>query len=153
MSTGNYVHYPSDLARTLNETVDDKKLKYLAVVDKNTVSLCDFYFWRLIGKPTDFFATSGVQLPQTNLFCHRHTELSTHLKSKVGNILTKASALRIQLNIDDTTIASRSPTHPSHSQTSRLFSSSLPWVFQFLALGLSIHNKQQQKKCVRPSRP
>jgi hypothetical protein len=42
----------------------------------------------------------------------------------VGNILAKTAALRINLNIDDTPIASQSHTHPSHSQTSRLLTSS-----------------------------
>ena len=37
---------------------------------------------------------------------------SSHLKSKVGNILTKAAALRINFNIDGAPIVSRSHTHP-----------------------------------------
>ena len=50
----------------------------------------------------------------------------SQLKSKVGNILAKAAALRINLkNIDGAPIASRSHTHPSHSQPSRLLPSSL----------------------------
>jgi hypothetical protein len=48
------------------------------------------------------------------------------LNSKVGNILAKATVLLIKLNIDVAHIASRAPTHPSHSQTSRLASYSLP---------------------------
>ena len=40
-------------------------------------------------------------------------------------ILGKATELRINLNIDGAPIASRSHTHPSHSQTFRLLSSSL----------------------------
>jgi len=48
-----------------------------------------------------------------------------HLKSKVNNILVKDTALRITLNIDGSPIASKSHTHPSHSQTSRLLTSSL----------------------------
>jgi hypothetical protein len=51
-------------------------------------------------------------------------------KAKVGNILAKATALRINLNIDGTPIASKSHqteshTHPSHSQTSRPLTSSV----------------------------
>ncbi len=62
-----------------------------------------------------FFAASGVQLPQTNrgLFHYRRAAFSSQLKSRVANILTKAEALRINLNIDDTPLASRSHTHPS----------------------------------------
>jgi len=46
---------------------------------------------------------------------------SSHLKSKVGNIpgVAKATGLRMTLNIDVAPIASKSHTHPSHSQTSR----------------------------------
>jgi hypothetical protein len=40
------------------------------------------------------------------------------LKTKVGHILTKAAALHINLYIDGSPIASRSHTHPSHSQVS-----------------------------------
>ena len=41
------------------------------------------------------------------------------------NIIAKASALRVNLNLDGAPIASSSHTHPSHSQTSRLLTSSL----------------------------
>ena len=50
---------------------------------------------------------------------------SSQLKSKVGNILDKAAALWITLNIDDAPVASRSHTHPSHWQTARLLTSSM----------------------------
>ena len=40
-------------------------------------------------------------------------------------IVAKAAALRIILNIDGATVESRSHTHPSHSETSRLLTSSL----------------------------
>ena len=40
-------------------------------------------------------------------------------------ILTKAEVLQINLNIDDTLITSRSHIHPSHTQNSRLLTSSL----------------------------
>jgi hypothetical protein len=43
----------------------------------------------------------------------------------VGNIFAKAAALRVNLNIDGAPIASRYHTHPSHSPTSRLLTSSL----------------------------
>ena len=74
-----------------------------------------------------FFAASGVQLAQSDRgqFHYRHTVFSSQLKSKVGNILAKAAALRITFNIDGSPIASKSLTHPSQSQTSRLSTSSL----------------------------
>ena len=74
-----------------------------------------------------FLATSGVQLAETNsgLFHFRRAAYSVQLKSKCGNLLAKAAALRINLNLDGAPIASKSHTHPSHSQTSRLLTSSL----------------------------
>ncbi len=81
-------------------------------------------------KETDrFFAASGVQSSQSNLestYFHFHREaFSCLLKSRVGTIIAKASALRVNLNLDGAPIASSSHTHPSHSQTSRLLTSSL----------------------------
>jgi hypothetical protein len=58
---------------------------------------------------------------------HRETgraAFSSQIKSKVGNILAK-DALWITLNIDGVPIVSKSHTHPSHSETSRLLTSSL----------------------------
>ncbi len=74
-----------------------------------------------------FFAAVGVQLPNSNRgpFHYRRTACSSILKSRVGNILTKVVVLRINLNLDGTPIASKSHTHPSHSQTARLLTSSL----------------------------
>jgi len=65
-----------------------------------------------------FFAASGVQLAQSDQsdrvqFHFRRAAFSSQLKSKVGNILTKAAAFRITLNIDDAPIVSQSHTHPS----------------------------------------
>ncbi len=74
-----------------------------------------------------FFAVSGVQVVQTVSyhFHFRHAAFSVHLRVKIGNILTKDPSLRITLNIDDTPITSRSHTHPSHSEASRLLTSFL----------------------------
>jgi hypothetical protein len=74
-----------------------------------------------------FFAASGVQLAQTQrgLFHFRCAAFSDQIKAKVGSTLAKTAALRINLNIDGAPITSRTHTHPSHSQTSRLLTSSL----------------------------
>jgi hypothetical protein len=74
-----------------------------------------------------FFAASGVPSAQTDRgqFHLRRATFSQLLKSKVSLDLPKATALRINLNSDGTSIASKSHTHPSHSQTSRLLTSSL----------------------------
>ena len=74
-----------------------------------------------------FFAASGVQLAQQDRdqFHFRRAAFASQLKSRVDLTLAKAAALRINLNIDGTPITSRTHTHPSHSQTSRLLTSSL----------------------------
>ena len=71
-----------------------------------------------------FIAASGVQLAETK-FHFRRAAFSSQLKSKVGHILAKPAALRINLNIDGSPIASRSHTHPSHTQNSLILTSSL----------------------------
>jgi hypothetical protein len=50
-----------------------------------------------------------------------HSVFSLQLKSRVGNILVKTTVLRITLNLDGTPITSNSHSHPSYSQTSRLY--------------------------------
>jgi hypothetical protein len=55
----------------------------------------------------------------------RRAAFSDQLKNKVGLALAKAAALRITINLDGAPIISKSHTHPSHSQTSRLLTSSL----------------------------
>ena len=75
-----------------------------------------------------FFVASGVQLSQSTSggFFHFHREaFSSMLKSHVSLILTKVVVLRITLNLDGASVTSTSHTHPSHSQTSRLLTSSL----------------------------
>ena len=74
-----------------------------------------------------FFAVSGVQSAQFNSdqFHFRRAAFTQQVKGKVVLTLTKAAALRINLNLDGAPIASKSHTHPSHSQTSRLLTSSL----------------------------
>ena len=74
-----------------------------------------------------FFAVLGVPFAQSNRgpFHYRRATCSSMLKSRVGNILVKDVTLRINLNLDGEPIASKSHTHPSQSQTSRLLTSSL----------------------------
>ena len=49
-----------------------------------------------------FLAASGVQLAQPNsgLFHFLRATFFANLKSKIGNLLAKAAALRINLNLD-----------------------------------------------------
>ena len=111
-------------------------LLLLVRLDVSTVNLCDFYFYRLIGKR--FLVSSGVHLAQST-FHFLRVSFSSQLKSKVGNILTKAEALRVILNIDGEPISSRSHTHPSYTQNSHLLTSSL-------SLGVPVPHTTQ---CIR----
>ena len=74
-----------------------------------------------------FFAASGVQSAQTTsgMFHLRRAAFSSGLKSKVRLPLAKSAVLHININLDGAPIESKSHTHPSHSQTSRLLTSSL----------------------------
>ena len=88
-----------------------------------------------------FFTASGVQSVDFDRgFVHfRRTAFSSMLKSRASNILAKAAASRINLNLDGTPIESKSHSHPSHSQTSCLLTSSL-------SLGVPVPRPTQ---CVR----
>ena len=131
---------PDDILsdRPLNEVLPDKirdhrtdynnrpsnSISFIPAVTSTFGHLhCDLVrilFFRLNGKQNAFLLLQEFSL-------HNPTSSTTvmfysQLKSKVGNILDKTAALCItdDLNIDVTPIASRSDTHPSHSQTSRL---------------------------------
>ena len=88
-----------------------------------------------------FFAVSGVQSAESTScqFHYRSTDFLQQIKGKVGLTLTKVTVLRINVNIDGVPIASKSHTHPSHSQTSCLLTSSL-------SLGVPVPRPTQ---CVR----
>ena len=95
------------------------------IVSTSALWICDFY--SLIGKLTVFLQLQEfcqVHLAQTNHH-FRRSVFSSQLKSKVGHILVKDSALRIMLNVDGTPTVSRSHTHPLHTQKSRLLTSYL----------------------------
>jgi hypothetical protein len=57
-------------------------------------------------------------------FHFRRAAFSSMLKSRVSSILTKTVSLRINLNLVGAPITSKSHTHQSYSQTSRLLTSS-----------------------------
>ena len=140
------LHYPNNIDESLNQAANDKIRKYRADYNNNPPNAVAFMpaiagtsgrlhseFIRLLflqaHRETDrFFAASGVQSAQSNMggfFHFRRAAFSSMLKSRVGNIMTKASALRVNLNLDGSPITSNSHTHPSHSQTSRLLTLSL----------------------------
>jgi hypothetical protein len=70
-------------------------------------------------EPAEFDAFTDAQHDR-GLFHFRRAAFSSQLKSRIGNILAKAAALRVNLILDGAPIISRTHTHPSHSQTSRL---------------------------------
>jgi hypothetical protein len=140
-----HLRYPNDLDGPLNEAAADKIRQYRADYNNrpsNAISympaiastsgrlhseLVRLLFLQAHRETDRIFAASGVQLAQSTsgLFHFRRAAFSSQLKAKVGNTLAKAAALRITLNIDGAPIASKSYTHPSHSPTSRLLTSSL----------------------------
>ena len=130
------LHYPNNIDESLNQSANDKIRKYRADYNNNPPNAVAFMpaiagttgrlhteFIRLsflqAHRETDrFFATSGVQSAQHDrgFFHFRRAAFSSILISKCGNILVKASALRVNLNLDGAPITSNSHTHPSHSQ-------------------------------------
>ena len=140
-----HLKYPNNLDQSLNDASADKIRKYRADYNNRPPSAVSFMtaiastsgrlhseFVRLLflqaHRETDrFFAASGVQSAQSDRgqFHFRRAAFSVQIKSKVGLTLTKATTLRINLNLDGSPIASNSHTHPSHSETSRLLTSSL----------------------------
>ncbi len=112
--------------------------------DAYTEFVC-LFFLQAHQETDRFLAASGVQFTQSNTQHHyRRAAFSSRFKSKVGHILAKAATLRINLNIDGAPITSRSHTHPSLSQTSRLLTSSL-------SLGVPVPHNPVYVRRVDPS--
>jgi hypothetical protein len=83
------------------------------------------------------FRTMNVRNTGVTYFKFRRTTFLNQFKSKCGLLLAKASVLRVHLNLDGAPITSNSHTHPSHSQTSRLLTSSLSTLTYIFCLQLS----------------
>ncbi len=99
------------------------------------VNLHVFCFYKIIGKLTVFcnFRSSVCRIYQYPVH-YRRTAFSSQVKSKIGNILPKSTGLRISLNIGGSPLESRSHTHPSHSETSRLLTSSSIYLSIYLLI-------------------
>ena len=67
--------------------------------------LVSLFFFQNHRKTDLLLSSSGVQLVRSNLHLRR-VEFSSQVKSKVGNILVKSVSLRMNLNIDGSSIAS-----------------------------------------------
>jgi hypothetical protein len=139
-----HLRYPNNLDQSLNDATADKIRKYRVDYNNNPPNTVSFMslmtgtsgrlhseFVRLLflqdHRETDrCFTSSGVQLPQTDRdpFHFRRATFAQQVKNRVGLTLTKTTGLRITLNLDGGSITSKSHTHPSHSQTSRLLTSS-----------------------------
>ena len=125
-SINGHLHYPNDLDGSLNEAVADNIRQYRADYNNrpsNPISfmpaiastsgrlhseLVRLLFLHVYRETDRFFAASGVQLAQSDRgqFDYRRAAFSSQLKSKVGNILAKAAALRIILNFDGAPVES-----------------------------------------------
>jgi hypothetical protein len=121
-----HLRYPNNLDQSLNDTSADKLRKNRADYNFNPTRGVGFMsaivstsghihseFIRILflqaHRETDrFFAASGVMSSQSDrgFFHYRRAAFSSMIKSRVGNILAKASTLRINLKIDGSPIAS-----------------------------------------------
>jgi hypothetical protein len=115
-----HLRYPNNLDQSLNDTAAVKLRKYRTDYNFNPTRGVGFMpaiastsgrlhseFIRILflqaHRETDrFFAASGVMSSQSDrgFFHYRHEAFSSMFKSRVRNILAKASALRINLNTD-----------------------------------------------------
>ncbi len=141
-------HFSSSI-RTLNGLSNSITAPSLPSDWSSYFAVCvffSFFFSNFIFKKTHSWQNSwnsnNKQLAQTHpggQFTFRRAAFLTQLQSKVDLALTKAVPLRININLDGAPIESKSHTHPSHSQTSRLLTSSL-------SLGVPVPRPTQ---CVR----
>ncbi len=104
-----HLHYPNDL---------DKRSPLLRALPGGYSEFVRILFLQTHRETDRFFATSGVHLVQHDRgdFHYRLVSFSSQFKAKTVCILTKVSVLRFILNIDGSSIISKSHTHPSHSQ-------------------------------------
>jgi hypothetical protein len=89
---------------------------------------CDHILWYFLQFQEFNLHNTTVPLPPCDilyLFHFLRVTYSTQIKSKCENLLDKTEILRINLNLDGTPIVSKCHTHPSHSETCRLLTSSL----------------------------
>ncbi len=133
-----HLKYPNNLDQSLNDVPVGKIRKYRP--DYNNRPPSAVSFMTTIVSTSDRLHGEFVRL----LFLQTNRETDRffcNFRSSVfhGLALPKAAVLRINLNLDGSPIASKSHTHPSHSETSRLLTSSL-------SLGVPVPRPTQ---CVR----
>ena len=92
-----------------------------------TVNLCTFYFYKVIGKLTAFLQPQEFSVRNITVTSSTITTQSSHDSSNRKWVTSSINLLHYgSLWISTVApVVSRSHTHPSHSQTSRLLTSSL----------------------------
>ena len=85
-----------------------------------TVNLWAFYFYKLTGK-----LTATLQLQEFILRNMTVISSTTNVWPSPHSLNRKSATSSVRMYIDGAPVSSRSHTHPSHSQTSRLLTSSL----------------------------
>jgi hypothetical protein len=110
----------------LHNPADPNTVSFMPAIDSTSGRLHSEFVRLLflqVHRETDrLFAAPGVQLAQTDRgqFHFHRAAFSSQFKSRVGLTLAKDSTLRVTHNLTGKPITSKSHTHPSHSQTSRL---------------------------------
>ena len=110
-SLNGHLHYPNDIDRLINEAVTDKIRKYRPDYNNNSPPSA-VSFMPAIASTSGRLHSEFIRL----LFLQAHRETDRFFAT---------SGVQVNLNLDGTPITSRTHTHPSHSQTSRLLTSSL----------------------------
>ncbi len=124
-STSGRLH--SDFIRILFLQTHGETDRFFATSGVHFFSTSGFWIWmKTLFRPLlDHHDRGTSQEHDRGVFHYHRVVFSSQLKSKTDSILTKASSLRFNLNIDGSPIMSKSHTHPSHSQASHLLTSSL----------------------------
>jgi hypothetical protein len=131
-SLNGHLKYPNNLDQSLNDAAADKVRKYRA--DYNNRSPSAVSFMPAIASKSGRLHNEFVR----RLFLQAHRETDCFFAAS-GVQFAQTHPGGVNLNLDGATIASKSHTHPSHSQTSRLLTSSL-------SLGVPVPRPTQ---CVR----
>ena len=106
---------------TIPLTLSPSYLLFLVRLEGYIVNLCDFYSYKIIGKLTSF-----LHLQEFNLFNLPVTSSTSVVRRSLPTLEQRLTIFSLRLqSYDGAPIESRSHTHPSHSQTSRLLTSSL----------------------------
>jgi hypothetical protein len=150
-SLNGHLHYPNDKDRSLNEATVDKIRKYHTDYTNNPPNSISFIpgipstsgrlhsefvlllFWQTHREADRFFQFQQFKLRNmtvdcstSDVWCSPHiSSLKWSSPSSRLQLYKSILTIYVNLNLDGTPITSKSHTHPSHSQTSLLLTSSL----------------------------